>query len=60
MKKLLPPLLTLLTALAAGWLLIRWVSGTPQSLKIRGAAQAGSIAEALAEKETEERESDLA
>jgi outer membrane protein assembly factor BamB len=60
MKKILPPLLTALTACLGAWLLLRWVAGVPQSMSIRGAAGAGSIAEALAEKGLEERESDLA
>ncbi len=60
MNKILPPLLTVLTACLGAWLLLRWVAGVPQSLSIRGAAKSGSIAEALAEQGLEERDSDLA
>ena len=60
MKKFLPTLLTVITACFAAWLLIRWVSGTPQSLRLRNAAKSGSIAEALAVKNAEERDADLA
>ena len=60
MKKVLPALLTVITACFAAWLLIRWVSGTPQSLRLRKAAESGSIAEAIAAKNAEEHDSDLA
>ncbi len=60
MKNAFPYLITVMSAMFASWLLIRWISGTPQSIQIRKAAQQGSIAEALAVKEMEERESDLA
>ncbi len=60
MKKFLPSTLTILTACFAAWLLIRWVAGTPHSQHLRIAAISGSIAEALATKNSEEHDSDLA
>ena len=52
--------MTLIAALTAAWLLVRWVSGTNTSISIRMAAQSGSIAEALATEGADEYESDLA
>lgn len=60
MKRFLPSILTALTACFAAWLLIRWVAGTPQSLRLRCAAESGSIAEAIAVRSAEEHDSDLA
>jgi len=59
-KKLLPALITIISACMAAWFLINWVSGTKTSNAIRMASQSGSIAEALATKGQEEKESDLA
>ncbi len=60
MKKILPSLITALAGALAAWLLIRWVTGVPTSHTIREAARSGSIAEAIAVKSAEERDSDLA
>jgi len=60
MKKLLPSIITALTAALAAWQLVRWVAGVPASHTLREAARSGSLAEAIAVKASEERESDLA
>jgi outer membrane protein assembly factor BamB len=60
MTKLLPSILAILSAALGAWLLIRWLSGTHQSMVVRKALRAGSIAEALAEQQIEEHGSELA
>ncbi|MDA3926826.1 MAG: PQQ-binding-like beta-propeller repeat protein [Kiritimatiellae bacterium] len=60
MKKILPPVITALAACLAAWLLVHWVSGEKASNSIRKASKSGSIAEALAARNSKEKESDLA